>query len=122
MVQLLVGPVEGLVSQNCVCNKSPPGASKQHKFETTEVLWQDAGPVVEHPEETDLLNRPRISVWPKKGEANAVLTKLASRSRYRRGFKREMRQRWRKYHQKCGQFEIDLTVARGEHQEQREVG
>ena len=35
-------------------NGLTPGASKQHKFETAEVLWQDAVPVVEHPEETDL--------------------------------------------------------------------
>jgi len=28
-----------------------PGDSKQHKFDTTEVLWHDCGPVVEHPDE-----------------------------------------------------------------------
>lgn len=40
-VDIIVGlPVLGEVSQNCVCTSWPPGALKQHVFETTVVFWQ----------------------------------------------------------------------------------
>jgi hypothetical protein len=40
MVHLSVGPVGGLVSQNCVCRKRPPGAAKQQVSATSDTLWQ----------------------------------------------------------------------------------
>jgi len=52
MVQLLDGPVDGFVSQNWVCSSSPPGASKQHRFDTEELLWHDVWPEVEHPDDS----------------------------------------------------------------------
>lgn len=54
MVQLLLGPVEGLVSQNCVCKSSPPGDSKQHVLDAAEVFWHEVGPEVEQPELIDV--------------------------------------------------------------------
>lgn len=76
MVHELDGPVEGLVSQNCVWRSKPydaqqrtqsislpvahtmvgngrirtPGDSKQHRSFSVVVLWHDAGPLVEQPE------------------------------------------------------------------------
>lgn len=43
--------------------KFTPGDSKQQRFERADVLWQDAVPVVEHPEEmatflANTLSRP----------------------------------------------------------------
>lgn len=43
IVQLLLGPMAGLVSQNCVCRIRPPGDSKQHVLATVVVLEQDRG-------------------------------------------------------------------------------
>ena len=43
MVHESLGPVGGLVSQNCVCNNCPPGALKQHRSVTTVVFWQLSG-------------------------------------------------------------------------------
>ena len=39
MVHESLGPVDGFVSQNCVCNKSPPGELKQ-QVSTAELLLQ----------------------------------------------------------------------------------
>ena len=79
----------------CVCNSKPcktqsttsttsqkkihtPGASKQHKSETTEVLWHDAGPVVAHPDDSSC-DRPNSGEWlPKKGVASAIPTKMGT--------------------------------------------
>jgi hypothetical protein len=48
MVQLLFGPVAGLVSQNWVCRTRPPGDSKQHVFSVTVVFMQERGRSLGH--------------------------------------------------------------------------
>jgi len=54
-----------------------PGDSKQHKFDTADVFWHDAGPVVEHPEASeDLRKRFKLSVWSMNGVAKAPPIKV----------------------------------------------
>lgn len=45
-VQLLLGPTEGRVSQNCVSKSWPPGYTKQQSSSPAVVLWQLKGPSV----------------------------------------------------------------------------
>jgi len=47
-----------------------PGASKQHRSETTEVFWHEAGPVVEQPE-TRLRLKRSADQREEKGDAEA---------------------------------------------------
>lgn len=70
IVQLSEGPVDGFVSQNCVCSKSPPGLSVQQVLIEPEV-WQDVAPLVEHPEEmlVPLLKKPVYSVGDCRADA-----------------------------------------------------
>lgn len=94
MVHELDGPVEGLVSQNCVWRSKPcdaqrtinlppiaaipyyhqqgirtPGDSKQHRSFSVVVLWHDAGPLVEQPE---LIRLKRSSGLTETGEGLAA--------------------------------------------------
>lgn len=101
MVQLFEGPVVGFVSQNyttqclsifhnvrpqindrqltCVCNKRPPGASKQHKSVSRVVLWHEAEPEVLHPELTRLKRSSGpTEVTPVGGSAKEELARTST--------------------------------------------
>ena len=79
-----------------------PGASKQHKFDSTEVFWHDCGPVVEHADETkdDRSNSDIASPRPTKTwESNN--SRSISRSRqFGKGIRtwvsRWRQQKWRR--------------------------
>ena len=101
IVQLFEGPVVGSVSQNymhkcsilshdayhhrndrqltCVCNRRPPGASKQHKSVSRVVLWHDAAPEVLHPELTRLKRSSGpTGVTPVEGRAKEGPTRASA--------------------------------------------
>lgn len=65
-----------------------PGASKQHKLDTTEVLWQDCGPVVKHPDEWRADRSNSGESLLKKGVASARSTKMWE-SKYCKSITRE---------------------------------
>lgn len=55
-----------------------PGASKQHKLDTDEVLWHDWVPVVEHPELMRFARSNNCEVGS-FGEKNGVASAMAAR-------------------------------------------
>lgn len=62
-----------------VVHKPTPGASKQHRSKTAEVFWQDAIPLVEHPDEVRG-NRLVRSACELRGDAAAIATRDAKRA------------------------------------------